>query len=48
MVSEDKKRVLITMSKEVAEQFENLSKEQGLSKSALVTLWVNNSKKGQN
>lgn len=40
MVKEDKKRVLVTLSEDKAEQFEKISKEKGLSKSALVTLWI--------
>ncbi len=40
MVKEDKKRVLVTLSEDKAEQFEQISKEKGLSKSALVTLWI--------
>ncbi|HEL1068465.1 TPA: ribbon-helix-helix protein, CopG family [Streptococcus equi subsp. zooepidemicus] len=40
-MAEEKKRVLVTLSKEKAEQFEELAKELGLSKSALMTLWIN-------
>ena len=45
MALDEKKRILVTLSKDVAENFEKLAKEQGLSKSALLTMWVNNSKK---
>lgn len=41
-MSEDgKKRVMVTLSKDVADQFEKIAKRMGLSKSGLVTVWVN-------
>jgi len=41
MVKDDKKRVMVTLSKEVADKFERIAKQMGLSKSGLVTVWVN-------
>ncbi len=40
----EKKRVMITLSSEVFEKIESISKETGLSKSALITLWINEKK----
>ncbi|MCC9871631.1 transcriptional regulator [Streptococcus agalactiae] len=40
MASEDKKRVLVTLPLEKAEVFEKLAKELGVSKSALLALWI--------
>ncbi|WP_438838134.1 transcriptional regulator [Streptococcus pluranimalium] len=40
-VAETKKRVMITVSKDVAEKLGKIADKQGLSKSALVTTWVN-------
>ncbi|HCZ7493031.1 TPA: ribbon-helix-helix domain-containing protein, partial [Staphylococcus aureus] len=40
-----KKRIMITLNQEVFEKIEVLSKETGLSKSALITMWVNEQKK---
>lgn len=42
---DEKKRVMITLSKDVFEKIESMSKETGLSKSALITLWINEQKK---
>ena len=42
---QEKKRIMITLNKEVFEKIEVLSKETGLSKSALITMWVNEQKK---
>lgn len=39
-----KKRVMITLNKEVFEVIEKISKETGLSKSALITMWINEKK----
>lgn len=41
VVAETKKRVMITVSKDVAEKLDRMADKQGLSKSALVTTWVN-------
>lgn len=41
---DEKKRVMISLSKDVFEKIENMSKETGLSKSALITLWINERK----
>lgn len=40
----EKKRVMITLNKEVFEVIEKISKETGLSKSALITMWINEKK----
>lgn len=45
LVSADKKRVMLTLSKEVAENFDEIAKKMGLSKSTLITLWVNENRK---
>lgn len=42
---QEKKRIMITLNQEVFEKIEVLSKETGLSKSALITMWVNEQKK---
>ena len=39
-----KKRVMITLNKEVFEVIEKISKETGLSKSALITMLINEKK----
>ena len=36
---------MVTLSKEVADDFDELAKKMGLSKSGLVTIWVNENKK---
>nr|CRY96594.1 hypothetical protein [uncultured prokaryote] len=41
---QEKKRIMITLNQEVFEKIEVLSKETGLSKSALITMWVNQQK----
>ncbi|TFI09385.1 transcriptional regulator [Thiopseudomonas sp. 4R-3cl] len=45
MSNDEKKRVMVTLSKEVADKFDKIAKQMGLSKSGLVTVWVNNSGK---
>lgn len=45
MSRDEKKRVMVTLSKEVADDFDELAKKMGLSKSGLVTIWVNENKK---
>ncbi len=40
-VAESKKRVMITVSKEIATKLDKVADEKGLSKSALITTWVN-------
>lgn len=42
---QEKKRIMISLNQEVFEKIEVLSKETGLSKSALITMWVNEQKK---
>ncbi|PRY73338.1 ribbon-helix-helix CopG family protein [Alkalibacterium olivapovliticus] len=45
MVSADKKRIMVTLTKEVADNLDKIAKEMGLSKSALITLWINENRK---
>lgn len=45
LVNADKKRVMVTLAKEVADNFDEIAKRMGLSKSALLTLWVNENRK---
>ncbi|MDN6292364.1 transcriptional regulator [Staphylococcus casei] len=40
----EKKRIMISLSQEVFEKIEDISKETGLSKSALITMWINEKK----
>ena len=39
-MAEEKKRVLLTLSLDKAEELETISKYMGISKSALVSLWI--------
>ena len=48
MIPENKKRVMVTLSKDVAEELENIAVEKGFSKSALITMWVNENRKAEN
>lgn len=41
MISDDKKRVMVTLSADNAKKLNILAKEIGLSKSALITMWIN-------
>lgn len=45
LVSNDKKRVMLTLTKEVADDLEKIAKSMGLSKSALITSWINENRK---
>lgn len=45
LVNADKKRIMVTLAKEVADNFDEIAKKMGLSKSALLTLWVNENRK---
>lgn len=45
-MSDEKKRVMVTLNAEIAKNFEEIAKKMGLSKSALITLWVNENRKG--
>lgn len=45
MIKDDKKRVMVTLTKEVFEAFEELTKQTGLNKSGLVTVWINANRK---
>ena len=40
-----KKRVALSLADEVAKQLEEIAKEKGLSKSALVTVWIEQNQK---
>lgn len=40
----DKKRVMITLSNDIVAELEKQAKEKGLSKSGLITVWVNENK----
>ena len=44
-MSDEKKRVVVTLSAEVAKNFDNIAKQMGLSKSGLVTVWTNQARK---
>lgn len=46
-VSENKKRVMISLTNEQKEELEEISKKTGLSKSAIVILAIQEYKKGQ-
>lgn len=41
----NKKRVVVTLTEEVAEEFNEIAKKMGLSKSGLVTVWTNQFRK---
>ncbi|MBO1301013.1 MULTISPECIES: CopG family transcriptional regulator [unclassified Enterococcus] len=45
MIGDDKKRVTVTLNNEVADELEKIAKRMGLSKSGLITVWVNNNRK---
>ncbi|EDO0847613.1 transcriptional regulator, partial [Listeria monocytogenes] len=45
MVSNDKKRVMLTLTKEVTDDLDKIAKSMGLSKSALITSWINENRK---
>lgn len=45
MAEDEKKRVMVTLSKDVADEFERIAKQMGLSKSGLVTVWINANRK---
>lgn len=45
MAENEKKRVMVTLSKKVADDFDEIAKKRGLSKSGLVTVWINANKK---
>lgn len=42
-----KKRVALSLADEVAKQLEEIAKKKGLSKSALVTVWIEQNQKGK-
>ncbi|TKM29172.1 transcriptional regulator [Enterococcus faecium] len=41
MISNEKKRVVVTLTKQVADNLHKIAKQMGLSKSGLITIWVN-------
>lgn len=45
MSKNKKKRVMVTLSIDVADKFDEIAKNMGLSKSGLVTVWVNENNK---
>lgn len=45
MSKDKKKRVMVTLSTEIADEFDEIAKKMGLTKSGLVTVWVNANKK---
>ncbi len=45
MAKNEKKRVMVTLSNDVADKFDEIAKNMGLSKSGLVTVWVNENSK---
>ena len=42
-----KKRVALSLADEIAKQLDEIAKEKGLSKSALVTVWIEQNQKGK-
>lgn len=46
-MSEEKKRLTITISENIYSDLEKLAKEKGLSKSAMITVAIQEYKKGQ-
>lgn len=46
-MAEVKKRLTISLAKNVFEDLEKMAKDKGLSKSALLTIAIENLKKGQ-
>ncbi|MCE4958073.1 transcriptional regulator [Macrococcoides caseolyticum] len=44
-VKENKKRVMVSLSNDVFLELEKMSQKTGLSKSALITMWINEKKK---
>ena len=47
VVSEEKKRVMVSLTKKQVEMFDNLAKEKGFSKSTIIALALENYKKGE-
>lgn len=41
----EKKRVVVTLSKDVAEELDLIAKKMGLTKSGLITVWINENRK---
>ncbi|HFU6614693.1 ribbon-helix-helix domain-containing protein [Lactococcus garvieae] len=42
---DEKKRVVVTLTKDVAEQLDLIAKKMGLTKSGLITVWTNEKRK---
>ena len=42
---DEKKRVVVTLTKDVAEQLDLIAKKMGLTKSGLLTVWTNEKRK---
>lgn len=40
-MSKNKKRIMLTLDEDVAKKFDEVAKQMGFSKSALVTAWIN-------
>lgn len=45
MVSNDKKRIQISLSEEMLKKLDDMAKEIGISKSALVSMWIKENEK---
>lgn len=41
----EKRRVVVTLTKDVAEQLDLIAKKMGLTKSGLITVWTNEKRK---
>ena len=41
----EKRRVVVTLTKDVAEQLDLIAKKMGLTKSGLITVWNNENRK---
>ena len=41
----EKRRVVVTLTKDVAEQLDLIAKKMGLTKSGLITVWTNENRK---
>lgn len=41
----EKKRVVVTLTKDVADDLDRIAKRMGLTKSGLITVWTNENRK---
>lgn len=48
MIADEKRRVALSLNKDVAEELTRLSKKIGLSKSGLITVWINDAVRKEN